>query len=123
MSYTIGQMLYQTYSGNTGSVAQGVQQPFEISDRRVGIHEAKDISLAVSAYPNPATDHLILKADNIDLSELTFELIDLNGRILKNGRITSNETIIDMNDLAPSGYFLHVKQREAAVKVFSIIKN
>ena len=30
VSYTVGQVVYTTNTGTTGSVAQGVQQPFEI---------------------------------------------------------------------------------------------
>ena len=30
-SYTVGQMVYQTNTGTNGSVAEGVQQPYEIS--------------------------------------------------------------------------------------------
>ena len=123
ISYSVGQVAYNTYFGAPGSLAEGVQQPFEISDRRVGIVEGKDISLSISAYPNPSTDHLILKADNIDLSGMTYYLMDVNGRIVKIQRITSNETIIDMSDLAPANYLLQVKQGDVAVVVFKIIKN
>ena len=31
MSYTVGQVVYYTYTGSNGSVAEGVQQPYEIS--------------------------------------------------------------------------------------------
>ena len=30
-SYTVGQVVYTTNTGSNGSVAQGVQQPYEIS--------------------------------------------------------------------------------------------
>ena len=30
-TYTVGQITYKTFSGTTGSVAHGVQQPYEIS--------------------------------------------------------------------------------------------
>ncbi len=30
-SYSVGQVVYTTHTGTNGSVAQGVQQPFEIS--------------------------------------------------------------------------------------------
>ena len=121
-SYSVGQVAYNINSGATGSLAEGVHQPYEIS-QIVGIEDAKDISLYFSAYPNPTTDHLILKADNIDLSGMTYKLIDMNGRIVKNERITSNETTIEMYDLAPASYFLQVIQSDVAVTVFKIIKN
>jgi hypothetical protein len=65
VSYSIGQITYNTFSGTNGSVAQGVQQPFEISVV-TGIHKAFDIDLIFSAYPNPATDFVTLKIGNFD---------------------------------------------------------
>ncbi len=55
VSYSVGQVVYTTNTGASGSVAQGVQQPFEISIV-TGIEEAKGINLSVSAYPNPTTE-------------------------------------------------------------------
>ena len=122
-SYSVGQLAFHVFTGSQYYIVEGMQQPFEISERRVGIMDDGDISLSFSAYPNPTTDHLILKADYIDLSELSFKLFDLTGRMLKNERITSNETIIDMNDLASANYFLQVIRGDAALIVFKIVKN
>jgi hypothetical protein len=122
-SYSVGQVIYTINTGTPGSVAHGVQQPYEISDVSTGIEEAKGMDLLLSVYPNPATEYLILKVDNIDLSALSFQLFDITGKLLQNKRITSNETIIDMNILVPSTYFLKVIQSNEAVKTFKIIKN
>jgi len=121
VSYSVGQVAHNVYFGVPGSLAEGVHQPYEISIDRTDVGD--DISLSVSAFPNPTTDHLILKADNIDLSGMTFKLIDLNGRIVKQEKITSNETTINMSDLAPASYLLQVIQSDVAVIVFKIIKN
>jgi|SRR5690554_3243411 len=51
VSYSVGQITFQTHTGTNGSVAQGVQQPFEISVV-TAIEEAKGINLSVTAYPN-----------------------------------------------------------------------
>jgi len=58
-SYAVGQVVYTTNTGINGSVAQGVQQPYEISTT-VGINETT-IHLGMSVYPNPTTDYLQLK--------------------------------------------------------------
>ncbi len=58
-SYSIGQLFFMTHAGADGSVAGGVQQPWEISVV-TGIHEATGINLVVSAFPNPAIDFLKL---------------------------------------------------------------
>jgi len=61
VSYSVGQVVYTTHKGSNGSVAQGVQQPYEISV--AGIDEANGISLRVTVYPNPTTDYLTLEID------------------------------------------------------------
>jgi hypothetical protein len=69
VSYSVGQVVYTTNTGANGSVAQGVQQPFEISVV-TGIEEAKGINLSVSAYPNPTTDYLELKVESEKLKDI-----------------------------------------------------
>ncbi len=121
VSYTIGQTFYLTNTGSNGSVAEGVQQPFEISVV-IGIEEANGISLQCSVYPNPATDFLILKVDNFNLSAMMFQLYDSGGKNIKAGNIESNETTISMNDLVSGTYFLKVNQSNQEIKIFKIIK-
>ena len=60
VSYTAGIVSYTTLSGAAGSVAQGVQQPYEISVL-TGLEVPDDIQLEISAYPNPARKTLFLK--------------------------------------------------------------
>ena len=60
ISYSIGQIDYQTHTGTNSSVAEGVQQPYEISVVNA-TEETIDIKLSVSVFPNPATDYLTLE--------------------------------------------------------------
>jgi len=122
VSYSVGQVVYTTNTGTSGSVAQGVQQPFEISVV-TGIEENKDITLQCNAYPNPTSDFLILKMENYILESCNYQLYDVNGKLLENKRIEGNETSIDMLNLVPATYFLKVIQNEKEVKTFKIIKN
>jgi len=62
VSYSIGHVFYSIHAADVGSVAEGVQQPYEISVV-TGIQEAAGINLIVSAFPNPVTDYLILRVD------------------------------------------------------------
>lgn len=122
VSYSIGQMVYTTNTGTNGSVAQGVQQPFEISVV-TGLDEVEGISLRCSVYPNPTTDYLVLKVENFDKENLSYQLIDINGKPLENKNITGNETNIIMSDLVPATYFLKVTLNNKEVKTFKIVKN
>ena len=125
-SYTVGQVFYTTQTGTNGnSVAQGVQQPFEISVV-TGIEQAKNINLICSAYPNPTTDYLILKVDastTLSIQSMSYQLFDINGKLLENKKIEGNKTSIVMGNLVPAIYFLKVFDNNKEVKTFKIIKN
>lgn len=119
-SYSIGQIAYTTTSGSTGSMAQGVQQPFEISTV-LGIEEVT-IQLDLLAYPNPTNDSLTLKLNKSDLSELSFELIDSTGKLIETREINNVIQTIQMVNLHNAIYFVKVNDKGKVVKVFKIIK-
>ena len=120
-SYSVGQVVYTTNTGTNGTVAQGVQQPYEISVV-TGIEEAKGINLSVTAYPNPTTDYLTLSIAEFEISNLSYQLYDMNGKLLQNAKITGNQTSIAMSNLVPATYFVKVLQESKVVKTFKIIK-
>jgi len=121
VSYSVGQVVYTTNTGTSGSVAQGVQQPYEISVV-TAIEEAKGINLSVTAYPNPTTDYLILDIPDFHLFPFTFSLYDMNGKLLQNEKITGKQTSIVMSNLVPANYFVKVIQGSKEVKTFKIVK-
>ena len=55
IAYSIGQVVYTTYTGSSGSVAQGVQHAYEIFT--VDIEETT-LSISLIAFPNPTADNL-----------------------------------------------------------------
>jgi hypothetical protein len=84
VSYSAGQLFYMTHSGTDGSVSEGVQQPYEISVV-TSVAEAEGIDLVVSAFPNPVTDHLMLRVDRYNFENLHYQIFDVNGRMIKTG--------------------------------------
>lgn len=122
VSYSLGQVVYNTYTGINGLVAQGVQQSYEISVE-TGLEVAKGINLAVSVYPNPTSDFLTLSLDHFELSNLSYKLFDLQGKLLETKKIEGNQTSIVMSNLVPATYFIKVMQGNTEVKAFKIIKH
>ncbi len=122
VSYTIGATVYTTSTGTSGSVAQGVQHPYEIYVV-TGIEEVQGIDLEISAYPNPVTDYLILKVDDENLIGVTYQLYNIEGRLLENNELVDNKTHIYMNKLKPATYFLKVLNNNKEIKTFKIVKN
>ncbi len=128
VSYSVGQVVYTSHTVTTGSVAQGVQQPYEVSLIN-GIDEAGRIDLIVSAYPNPTTDYLTLKVNNYELingltgySVLSFQLFDISGNLLESEELAGNETSISMGNFLPGTYFLKITAGNKGIKTFKIIK-
>ncbi|MFA5972061.1 MAG: T9SS type A sorting domain-containing protein [Lentimicrobiaceae bacterium] len=125
VSYSVGQMVYTSISGTNGLMAQGVQQPFEIS-LVTGIEEAKGINLIVTAYPNPTTDFLYLKVDasaQLKIQNLSYQLYDISGKLLENKKLESLHTYVDMSHLVLATYFLEVTQGKKELITFKIVKN
>lgn len=121
-SYTVGQIGYTTNTGTNGSVAQGVQQPFEISIVD-GVQEAKDIDLSCMLFPNPTTDFVNLKLNSFKVENISYQIFDFNGKLLDLKKVLSSETSIDMKSYADAVYFLKVFQGEKELKTFKIVKN
>ena len=136
VSYSAGQVFYSFNENTDGSEAQGVQQPWEISII-TAIEEPQIFSLKVTVYPNPAANSLTLNiADNAkpehDLSQLSYQIYDMSGKILRHRKITGTQTEIVVSDLAPAPYFLrlirksrepqHLKQNVIENKQFKVIE-
>jgi len=122
VSYTVGQVAYVTSTGSNGSVAPGVQQPYEISmvTSTVGTDE---IQLGYSVFPNPSSDYVQLKIENYAFEKLNYQLIDLSGKLLETGAVKESETRISMKTFAHSTYFLKISDNKKVLKTFKIVKN
>ncbi len=121
VAYSVGQIIYATNTGTTGSVAQGVHQPYEISIV-LGI-EVNSINLELTAYPNPTTNYLTLNVGNSKLSTLNFQLYDISGKLIESRKIMSSSEIIVMENLPSATYFLKASNNNKEVKTFKIVKN
>ena len=119
-SYSIGQVVYTYNYGTDVIVAQGVQQPFEISTLGLDNYQ---INLVMQTYPNPTKDYLVLNVHALDLSNMIFQLYDVNGRLIETRTMFSPIETICMMNLPSSVYVLKVINNNKEVKSFKIIKN
>lgn len=120
--YTVGQAVYTTNSGLSGTVSQGVQQPYEILVV-TGLEEAIGINVEFEVYPNPSSGFVKLTVKNCELQNLCFQLYNINGSLVQNKKNIDKETVIDMGKLPPGAYYLHISDNQREVKTFKIIKN
>ena len=120
VAYSVGQIVYTTSTGTTGSVAQGVEQAYEIYS--VGIKETT-LNISLSVFPNPTSDFLTLKVEDYNNEALNYTLLDEQGRLVFNEQITTQDTQVAMSTLARGAYFINVLQANKKIQTFKIIKN
>ena len=120
VAYSVGQIVYTTSTGTTGSVAQGVEQAYEISS--VGIKETA-LNISLSVFPNPTSDYLTLKVEDYNNEALSYSLLDEQGKLVLNEQITNQDTQVAMSTLARGAYFINVLQENKKIQTFKIIKN
>jgi type IX secretion system substrate protein len=120
-AYSTGQVICTSYSGTGGSVNQGVQQPYVFITTETNTQSL--IELLMSVYPNPSVTSVYLKIENQDLQQLSFQLMDIQGKLILQQKITETETFIKMDETAAGTYFLKVTDNNIELKTFKIIKN
>lgn len=120
ISYSVGQTVYNTNTGTNGSVAQGVQQAFEI--QTVLGAENFNINLQLAIYPNPTTNWLTLEIKNYNFEKLNYQIFDIHGKMIVQSKISAETTTISMENLSTNIYLLKVLDNNKEVKTFKIIK-
>jgi hypothetical protein len=121
VAYSIGQVVYTTNTGSSGSVAQGVQHAYEIFT--VGIKETT-LNISLTAFPNPTTENLTLQISDFNNEKFAYQLFDIQGKLLSNGQVTAQQTQINTASLPAATYFINVvNQENKQVQSFKIIKN
>jgi hypothetical protein len=68
-----------------------------------------DESNLLSAGPNPFNNELLIRANN-HTSE--YELLDLGGRIIHSGTISTKNELLNTSDLPQGNYFLRIKEND-----------
>jgi len=122
VTYTVGQVAYSTLTGSSGSVAQGVQQPWEISVV-TAIEKTEGITLGMKVYPNPADDILTLTIDPFEDKDLKYMLYDMNGLLLQEKKIEDSLTEIPLLNYSSTMYLLRIVNNRQEIKVFKVVKN
>ncbi len=122
VSYSVGQLFYHVHYGADAFVAEGVQQPYEISVITV-VEEAEDISLLFRTYPNPVSDFLVLETTGHETGKLRYQLFDMKGMLLQEQQVVDAQTTIPMRGYDPAVYFLRLTRQNEVIKTFRILKN
>ncbi len=121
VSYSIGQIANSFSTGSNGSVAEGIQQPFEIST--LGFDNFPNINLEIAVYPNPTTNNVTLKIGDFSSENLSYQLFDVAGKQIANEKIANEKISISLENQSSGIYFLNIQDINKTLKTFKIIKN
>ena len=121
ISYSVGQVVYTSTSGSNGSIGQGIQQPYEIYTV-VGF-ELSEIDLLFNVYPNPTKDMINLRVKYYNHEELSYQLYNMDGKLLEHRQVIKKNTPIDMSNLNNNTFRLNVLKENVLIKSFNIVKN
>lgn len=119
LDYSVGKVVYTTHTGTTGSLAQGVHHPFEITL----VNTIEESNITLSVFPNPTTKTLTLDVSEFKNGDLSYQLIDVNGTSLKASEIVEQQTQIDMKNLPTGTYIMNIIGQDQLKQSFKIVKN
>ncbi len=120
ISYSLGYIANLNGTSADGSLSGGLQQPYEISVI-TGVRN-NEINLDIKSFPNPASHYLVLNAGNITLKNLSYIVSNIEGKTIRQGRILSSQTIIDLSGVKNATYIIRVYSDQRAIKSFRVIK-
>ena len=115
VSFSIGEIFY-TSKGLSYNMTEGLQHGFVINPiyTRVRLH--------ISIYPNPTSDLVFFKVENLNFLNLSYILYDVTGITIMKGQIIDTKSFISLNELASQTYILLCLRGTIEQNVFKIIK-
>ncbi|MDO9634105.1 MAG: FG-GAP-like repeat-containing protein [Paludibacter sp.] len=63
-------------------------------------------------YPNPVNDNLYLKWSN---HQANYEIVNLQGQVIRNGKLDDDITVVDFSDLTKGVYFIRLYDNQKSI--------
>ncbi len=118
IDYTVGEIIISSHSTQTTDITQGFHQP------RLKITEVVDLPLDfdIKVFPNPTEQYIQIEF-NKKTKNYSFEIFDVNQKLIIRQDIHNLKTTIDISQYATAIYFLRIlNNHQNRVKVYKIIK-
>lgn len=113
MSWTIGEIMTETYSSTGYFLTQGFHQP-DTSTLTVVINSTYQ---NIGIYPNPVVDYLIIDL-SLTSGEYVLEIFDMQGQLIKNQFILSGQkrVTLPIREFANGIYLLNLINTESQTR-------
>jgi hypothetical protein len=119
LDWSIGELQTETYAGSQNTLTQGFHQGTYII---TGIDENPLLKFSVTAFPNPASEFIMLKVKSEKFNEMQYTITDLSGKVLQTGKLLNETKQINFANYAVGTYFISVSQNDRRVQSFQVIK-
>lgn len=106
VEWSIGEVLTETYFNDTNSLTQGFHQPEY--DVVAAVDDTLKSDFEVRVFPNPTSEVIDLRVTGKTSQTLTYELIDLQGKVLLSRSISDLSGQINVSGLSQNIYLLKV---------------
>lgn len=118
-TYTIGEPCVQTYTNTNNQLSEGFQQPYYLTI--VNTSDVNNQSQAITIYPNPTADKIVLQFANINKNTFV-KMSDETGKIIIENKIQNSITEINMQAYTTGIYYLQVFENQQLIASKKIIK-
>lgn len=121
VSFAVGQVFYDNFSDDNGSINEGIIQIEELPNEVLGFEGYSDFSISV--FPNPTVNKITINWEESDITSINYQLINQNGQVLIKGVLDFKNHQIDLSNLASSLYYLTIANSKNQLKKFKIVKS
>ncbi len=121
ISYSIGQLSNGAFSTASGSMYEGLQQPYEIVVTNT-TNWGDQLGIQITAFPNPVNDQLQLTFNQDPPENCRIHCINAAGLTVFTQEVDQLKTALSMHELTPGYYFLTVVSSGTLLSSITIIK-
>jgi len=116
IDFTIGEVVINTGTDGSNDLTQGFHQT---NWNFVGVEDHSP-NYEATIFPNPTSDVLNIRTSTFE--NVTYTLYDALGKLVIQDKLSSVQTPIQVNQLAPGAYSLTLNNDTQNLKTFQLIK-
>lgn len=120
VSFSYGQVFYDSYATQKHNVTEGIQQTNQYSRQINPALPAPEV-VSIKVSPNPMTSFVTVNIPELE-DNLSYQFYSLKGNLIESGPLVSTETEINAVGLENALYLLKVSQNGKTLKIFRLIK-
>jgi len=122
VAFTVGQVYHEIVTPKMkGSVQKTIQRAVtDTTESNMSDYGQEGV---IKFYPNPFTDHFVIKFRDGPQGFSNYSLFDLEGRLLQGAELDKTQTRVNLNFLSSGLYLLKIIQQNATIKTLKILKN